>query len=215
MKSFFRSSLLSVVLFVGIFGCSGGEINDRDPSLLSKEAEEDISNDHYQLALDKLRIVKNKFPYSKHAIDAQLRIADVYFLQELYGEAALTYETFRDLHPKHERVAYAMFRIGKSHFLDAPSNIARDLTAATKALNAYKDFVRRFPDSTDTPEANKDIAETRKILAEKELYIANFYFREDQHEAARARLKKIVDNYSDTEPAREAQAKLTKLEAKK
>ena len=62
--------------------------------------------------IDKLKIIKNKYPYSKYALDASLRLADVYFLQESYTEAALAYESFRDLHPKHEKVPYAMFRIG-------------------------------------------------------------------------------------------------------
>ena len=133
-------------------GCSSAGITENDPAALYKDAEEDIKSDRYQLALDKLKNIKNKFPYSKYAIDAQLRIADVYFMQELYPEAASNYETFRDLHPKHERVSYAMFRIAKSYYNDMPSNVARDLTSAQKAVDAYNEFLRRFPDA---PEARK------------------------------------------------------------
>ena len=44
-------------------GCSGKEINESDPASVYNDAEEDIENDRFQLALDKLRKVKNKFPY--------------------------------------------------------------------------------------------------------------------------------------------------------
>ena len=60
-----------------------------------------------------MKTIKNKFPYSNYATEAQLKIADVYYMQESYGEAAVAYEAFRDLHPKHEKVPYAMFRIGE------------------------------------------------------------------------------------------------------
>jgi outer membrane protein assembly factor BamD len=80
------------------------------------------------------------------------------------------------LHPKHPKVAYAMFRIGLSYFNDLPSTVARDLTDASKAQDAFNEFLRRFPTDPNAADARKDLADCRKELAEKELYIANFYF---------------------------------------
>jgi outer membrane protein assembly factor BamD len=203
--------LFSGLLAMGLVGsgCSGREVDENDPASLYSDAEEEISNDHYQIALDKLRIVKNKFPYSKFSIDAQLKIADVYFLQESWAEAAIAYETFRDLHPKHERVAYAMFRIGKSHFNDIPSPTARDLTPGQKAIDAYSEYLRRFPADPNVAEAKSDLDGIRKVMAEKELYIGNFYYRRDFYESARPRFEKILALYPDSEAAKEAKEKLT------
>ena len=195
-----------------MIGCSGKTVNEDDPAILYNDAEEDIKSDHYQMALDKLRTVKNKHPYSKQAIDAQLRIGDVYFLQESFAEAAAAYEAFKDLHPKHERVAYAMFRMSLSYFNDIPSNLARDLTPAKKALEAFDDFMKRFPTAPEAVEATKDIAETRKILADKELYIADFYYKRDDYMAAKARYLKILDMYPDSPAATKSKEKLVKLE---
>ena len=183
--------------YLALAGCASEVTQDRDPAEVMKEAEEEIGADHYQLALDKLRLVRNKFPYSKHAVTAQLRIADVYYLQESYTEAALTYETFKDLHPKHEKVPYAMYRIGMSYFNDVPS-VERDLTPAFKAQEAFNEFLRRFPDAPEAVEGRKKVAETRKLLAEKEYYIAEFYRRWDQPNSARRRYQKILDQYGDT-----------------
>lgn len=207
LSVFFFSILLSV-------SCSTTQVDENDPLSLLKDAEEEIASDHYQIAIDKLKVIKNKFPYSKQAVTAHLRIADVYFLQESFGEAGAVYESFRDLHPKHEKTAYAMFRIGKSNYNDIPSPVARDLTPAYKAIEAYGDFLRRFPTATEAPEAKSDIAAARKILSEKELYIGDFYFKGKNYDSAKPRYKKILDLYSDTQAAEAAKKKLSEIEQK-
>jgi outer membrane protein assembly factor BamD len=194
--------------------CTTSQVNEGDPATLFKEAEEDIDSSHYQIAIDKLRYIKNKFPYSKYATDAQLRIADVYFLQDSFAEAAVTYEAFRELHPKHEKTAYAMFRAGKAYYKDLPGTVARDLTTAKKALDAYNDFLRRYPTTGEANEARTDVVEIRKLLADKELYVADFYFKRDFYDSAKPRYKKIIELYPESEAAKVAAEKLTQIEAK-
>jgi outer membrane protein assembly factor BamD len=196
-----------------LVSCGGKGIDESDPESLFKDAQEDIKTDHYQVALEKLKVVKNKFPYSKYSVEAQLRIADVYFLQEAYADAAAAYEGFRDLHPKHESAPYAMHRIGKSYFNDIPSPLSRDLTSAQKAVDAYNDFLRRYPQAPEAEEARKELNQARTALADKELYIANFYYKRDHHDSARARFQKVISLYPETEAAKEAQLKLAKLPA--
>ena len=206
--------LICTLLSTSFLGCSGKPIDESDPGALFKEAEDDLKNDHYQIALEKFRSIKNKFPYSKYSTDSQLRLADVYFMQESFGEAAIAYETFRDLHPKHEKVAYAMFRIGKSYFKDLPNTVARDLTPGHKALDSYGDFLKRFPTAAEADEARKDVADIRKTLAEKELYIADFYLRREMYDSAKNRYSKILSLYPETEPAKSAQTKIALIEKK-
>jgi outer membrane protein assembly factor BamD len=210
------SSWLALVLIamlqLGHFGCGGKPIEEGDPGDLFKEAEEDINSDHYQLAVDKLKVIKNKYPYSKYALDASLRLADVYFLQESYVEAALAYESFRDLHPKHPKAAYAMFRIGLSYYNDLPSTIARDLADAKKAEDAFNDFIHHFPSDPNVAEAKKDLAEARGQMADKELYIGDFYFKRHFYDSAKGRYEKIVEIYPEAHAADTAREKLAKIE---
>jgi outer membrane protein assembly factor BamD len=212
-KTGFVLFLLAFLLVGAISGCSTTSIDENDPAALIKDAQEDIQSDHYQLAIDKLRSIKNKFPYSKYAIDAQLLIADVYFMQDSFADAAASYESFRDLHPRHEKASYALFRVGKSYFKDSPSTIARDLTSAKKALDAYNDFLRFYPTSEEVAEAKTDIATLRQMLAEKELYIGDFYFKRDFFESAKPRYKKVIELFPETEAARTAEAKLKRIES--
>jgi outer membrane protein assembly factor BamD len=209
MKNLVASMLLLTLL--GGFGCSTTPVDENDPKSLMKDAEEEISSDHYQIAVEKLKVIKNKFPYSKQATEAHLRIADVYFLQDSFAEAAAVYESFRDLHPKHEKTAYAMFRLAKSYFNDIPSPISRDLTPATRAMDAYLDFTRRYPLAPENEEAKKDIAEIRNLLAEKEVYVADFYFKRGFYDSAKPRYKKVLELYPETRVAKQAEEQLAEI----
>jgi len=207
------TTLVATWTGVVLSGCSSEQINESDPASLFKEAEEDIKSDHFLIALERLRNIKNKFPYSNFAVDAQLRIADVYFLQESFAEAAASYESFKDLHPKHEKAPYAAFKAAKSYLNDSPGTVARDLTSTHKALAAYENFLRRYPFSSEAEEAKKDIQTIKETLAEKELTIGDFYFKRDFFISAKHRYEKVLKLYPETQAAKAAQVKLNQMES--
>src|SRR4051812_3807487 len=59
--------------------------------------------------------IKSRFPYSKYAVLAELRLADAEFGAEQYLECIDSYRLFIKFHPTHEMVAngYSSFRIGE------------------------------------------------------------------------------------------------------
>lgn len=210
----FARSLLFLLFIATLTACAGKSVDQNEPAALFKEAEEDIKSSHYQIALDKLRTIRNQYPYSSYAIDAQLRIADIYFLEESYPEAAANYESFQELHPKHEKAAYAMFRIGKSYLNDAPTTLARDLSSAQRAVDAYTDFLRRFPKDPHSTEAKSDMGSLRELLAGKEVYIGDFYAKGAHYASAAERYKKAIAHFPDTHAAEVAKTKLADAEEK-
>jgi outer membrane protein assembly factor BamD len=195
-------------------GCAGQPIDENDPTALMADAEADIESSHYQIAADKLRMIKNRFPYSKQAVEAQIRIADVFFLQESFAEAALAYETFRDLHPVHEKAAYAMSRAALSYYRDIPSTVARDMAAARKSLEAYEAFIARYPAAPEITEAKSRVAEIRDLLARKELYVGDFYVKRSFFRSAKGRFEKVLALYGETRAADEARTKLALCETR-
>jgi outer membrane protein assembly factor BamD len=221
MNSTLRSlfaPVLSVLLLCStgfiLGGCSSGEIDENDPTILMKEANEDIESSRYMIALEKLQKLKNEHPYSKEATEAALRIADVYFMQDNFAEAAATYEAFKDLHPKHPRFEYAAYRIGLAYYSDIPSVHARDLTSAFKAEEGFNDYLFKFPNGEFSKDAREKLADARKTLAEKEMYIGNFYFKRKMWEAAKGRFTKVVNQYSESPYLEEAKTKLVDIESK-
>lgn len=198
----------SLVLYSG---CSSKKVNESDPKEMFEDAEADVKNDRYLLALDKLRVVKSKFAYTSYGALAQLKIADVYFLQESYPEAASAFETFIELYPKHEKASYALYKAGESQFLDIPSNIARDLKSAESAILTLDLYSKKYP----TGEYLQKALEMRQLaydrLAEKELSIAEFYIKRKKPDSARLRLNKILDQFNRSSSAEKAKELLKSL----
>ncbi len=208
------TSIVTGIMIGGFSGCSSAEIDENNPTILLKDAEDDIESDRYILALEKLQKIKNQHPYSKEAVEAALRIGDVYFLQENYAEAAATYEAFRDLHPKHPKLAYAAYRVGLAFFNDMPENHARDLTAGLKAEEAFREYLTQFSTDENAVSAREKLTETRRRLSEKEMYIGNFYFKREKWESAKGRYLKVVSLYTDTPFAEDAKKRLKEIEEK-
>ncbi len=214
LKSQTWKSGIAVLFLTLLFSCSTAEVNPDDPASLAKDAEAYIDSNRYVIALERLQELKNRHPYSSQAIEAHLRIADVYFLQENFPEAAATYEAFRDLHPKHPKVAYAMYRAALSYYNDIPGNHARDLTPAFKAQDSFNEFLRQFPSNEFTADAKEKLVESRNAIADKEIYIGDFYYRRDEWESAKSRYLKVVNFYNDTQSLKHAEDRVKSIEEK-
>ncbi len=174
-----------------------------------KTAEEDfkIASDHYQdkswpEAQKAFERVRMKYPYSKYAALSELRIADLKFEQDKFIEAAEAYRQFVKMHPTHEDVDYAAFRIGLSSWKDAPSqfflfppDFEKDQAQVRGAVTAFQDFLKNYPSSKHAPEGQKLLAEARGKLAEHEWYVAAFYRKRDRWPAVAVRLEGLVRDY--------------------
>jgi outer membrane protein assembly factor BamD len=185
-------------------GCAGKAINENDPKEMYEDADADVKSDRFLLALDKLRVIKSKFSYSSYGALAQLRIGDVYYLQESFPEAASAYETFVELYPKHERAPYALFRAGEAFYNDIPSTIARDLKSAENAISAFSQYLRRHPGGEFAAAASDLKKRAYNKLAEKEMEIAEFYLRRKKPFSAKLRLEKILNLYGESDLAKKA-----------
>lgn len=202
-------ALLSVI----VSGCAGKKLNENDPKEVFEDALEDVQDARYLMALDKLKIIKSKFSYSTYGALAQLKIGEVYFLQESYPEAAAAYETFVELYPRHEQAPFALFRSGESYFMDIPSNISRDLRSAESAVSTLGQYLRRYPQGEFAERALELKKKGYNTLAEKEMEIAQFYLRRKKPGSARPRLEKILKLYGESEAAAQASILLEKTEA--
>ena len=175
--------------------CSHTEVNKESPDALFAEAEEAFTDERYLIAIEKYRDLKNRFPYSSRAVDSELRIADAYFEQENFLEAESAYEIFKELHPAHSKIDYVQYRIALSYFNEIPSNSARDLSAAHKAIEEFQELEQAYPNSSYAPKAKENIIEARKRLAEHEVYVADFYFRRRHFLSASYRYAALLQEF--------------------
>jgi outer membrane protein assembly factor BamD len=190
--------LISLSLLALFTACSSYKPKGRtEAEILFKEAQELMEAERYILATEKLNAIKTQHPYSFYATPAELMQADVLYLQESYVEAAAAYLLFRDFHPRHEKIAYVIFRIAESFYKQIPSTIDRDLEPALEAIKYYEEVVSKYPDSSYKKKAEKKISRAKSMLRQKDQYIADFYFKTENYAPARYWYLDILDHHQD------------------
>ena len=199
-RSILHVLLVTLVAFSLFHGGASEETTGKTHAeVLYKDAQELVADKHYLQAIEYLNQLRSQHPYSYYATHAELLLADIYYMQENYIEAAAAYTLFRDLHPKHEKNAYVLFRIAESHYMQKPSSIDRDLDSCYNAIKYYAELLQLYPKSEYTRDAMTKINESKKMIEERERYIAGFYFKTKEYAAARYRCKDTIINFDGKE----------------
>lgn len=181
-----------------IAACSSDKPKGRtEAEVLYKEAQELVEAERYILATEKLNQIKTQHPYSFYATPAELMQADVLFMQENFVEAAAAYLLFRDFHPRHEKIPFVVFRIAESYYKQIPDTIDRDLEPAIESIKYYEEVVSKYGDSSYKKNAEKRIKRAKRMLREKDQYIADFYYKTDEYSAARYWYLDMLENHQD------------------
>jgi len=164
----------------------------------------ELKDEDYAEAQKYFQFVKQKYPFSKYAVLAELALADSHFERGNYNEAIDSYKTFARLHPTHDKVedGYVAFRIGESYFKDMPDEIfllppayEKDQSAVVDALRELGDFGRKYPDSQYLKKALELRRQVLQRLVDHEVYVARFYLGADHPNAAALRLEGALRRY--------------------
>lgn len=162
--------------------------------------------------------VRTKYPFSKYAPLAELRLADIKVSQDRLLEAAEAYASFVKMHPSHEEADYAAFREAESLFKDAPTDFLLFPPAHERELKSLRDAAvklealpRRWPQSKHREAAEKLLAQARAQLAEHEWYAAEFYAKRGRWAGAAGRYEALVKTYPGSK--REVEALLRMADA--
>lgn len=129
--------------------------------------------------------------------DASLGIADAYFLKKEYLVAAESYQMFIKTNPNHPKLDYAYYRMGLSYFKADPKTIDRDHQYLNRAIEAFTNFSKFFPDSAYAQMAQDYAQKARYKAAAKEFYIGRFYFRFKQYLSAVERFENVISLYAN------------------
>lgn len=187
--------LFSAVLFTGCASTPDANVK-RDAAELYGLAVEAYLSGKLEESEKHFKSILEDYPLSRYATDAQLLMGDVSYAAERYEDAASYYTSFVALHPSHPRASYAQFQKGMSHFKDVLS-LDRDQTSTRKALFAFEDLLGAYPGSAYVPKAKELISFLKNRLAEREFYIARFYFKNKNYKGALGRLRDILAQYPE------------------
>ncbi len=190
--------LLGLWAAAALAGCWGrGAREDLSARELFKLAQRAVEKYRYEEAQELIDRIRDEFPFSPFAAEAELLEADMAYKKGAYEEAAAAYRSFEELHPTHPKVPYAMYRRGLAYLeLSRPPD--RDQTPTRQALEAFQKLLHAYPDSEYAGEARRHVRELRRRLAEHEMYVARYYVRKKKYRAALGRLQTLVTEYPDS-----------------
>ena len=171
--------------------------SDPTAEALFNEGVKYLKNKRYALAIDRFERVKTEFPFAPQVIPAELKIAEAYYLDEEYPQAAAAFKDFQALHPTNENIPFVIYHLGLVHF-EQFTSIDRDQKMTEIAKGHFETFVRNYPSSPYAGKAREKLAQCLEYLAEHEFDIASFYLRQKKYPAARDRFEEIVRRYPDT-----------------
>jgi len=215
IKASSKHKLAALLLVVFLLqGCAWFSSKKEEPPAeeLAKQGLEFYNTGSYYKARDTFKIIKERFPFSRFSLLAELKAADCEYYLENFPEAGELYKEFEKNHPSNEAVPYVVFQIGRSHYAQIGS-VDRDTTQAGEAIKDLGRLVRTFPKSSYVTEANVLAGRARTFLAGHELYVAEFYFRTKRYLGAKGRAEFLLANYADTPKAAAAKELLSKIAA--
>ena len=196
-----------IILFTG---CSKKEdaYVERTVGDLYGEAMDHMGENKFKKAVKSFDEVERQHPYSPWAAKAMLMSAYANFQLREYDKAIGSLESFIQLHPGHEDIAYAYYMIALNYY-DRISPIDHDQLMTQKAEKALGELMRRYPDTPYAKDARLKMALVRDHLAGKNLDVGRYYLKTDAPLAAVPRFRKVVDQYHDTGAIEEALYRLT------
>ena len=119
---------------------------------------------------------------------ARLGLAEAYFRDEDYEEAANAYKQYLDLHPLSPNSDYVQFRLGMCYYkLMLPPD--RDQEYTEMAIKAFEKIGEVYPASPYLPRAMLLLQECRNRLAKHDIVVGKYYYKTKQYHAALFRFR--------------------------
>jgi outer membrane protein assembly factor BamD len=187
--------IVIIVSCMLIFSCATKPVKkSENPGDLYVEGVNLMKVKKYDKAIDKFSEVRENFPFDPMALIATVKLGDTYFESKDYDKALSIYEDFFKAHPEDENIPYVLLRIGECYEKLALS-IDRDQVYTLKAIERYTYLANRYPSSNYVATAEASLKRLNQKLADRELYVGEFYYRSSQYNAAITRLEYLLKKY--------------------
>ena len=200
-------SILGIfMLLLLVSSCSSNE-EMPDERLVEKElydqAQTRLKNGSFSTAILSLEALESRFPFGRYAEQAQAELIYAYYMNSQFEASQSAAERFINLHPRHSHTGYAFYMKGLAAFTDDSglfsryfqSDLAkREVVMAQTSFGELSEFISRYPDSKYVPHSNQRMIYLRNLLAEHEIYVADFYMKRGAYLAAMGRAKYVIEN---------------------
>ncbi|NLP09608.1 outer membrane protein assembly factor BamD [bacterium] len=167
-------------------------------------ADEYFAKKRYLDARDQYRILTLSYSGSRLADKAQFYLAECHFYTKEYILSASEYERLIKMYPNSEYVDDAKYKLGYSYFKMSPK-YSLDQEYTLKAIREFQEFLEEYRTSDLVPVVEKQLAECRNKLAQKQYSSAEIYYKMKYWDAAIIYFNLVLDQYFDSQYAPKAQ----------
>ena len=164
---------------------------------LYQMGESDLNRRAYEQARASFRRIVERHPTSSYAPRARFLMGESYYREAEFDKAIKEFEAFLAFFPRHQIADLVQFRLAMSYY-DQMKPVEQDQGITAKAIEAFKKLVKEYPDSRYAGDALSKIDVCRGRLAQKELWVAAYYFDQGTPVAARQRLETLLKEYPRT-----------------
>ena len=193
-----RVLVMSLLLVAA--GCSAmmpGPTPILPPEELYKTGETELGNRRYEEARLNFRKIVERHPNSSYAPKARFYIGEAYYREAEFDKAVKEFEGFLAFFPRHEIADLVQYRLAMSYY-DQMKPVEQDQALTQRAIDQFKKLVKEYPQSRYATDGLAKIDKCRERLAQKEVWVANYYFTQGNPSAARQRLELVLKDYSRT-----------------
>lgn len=194
------STVIFYLLIIGALASCKNEALIRPGDTLPeayKKAMTLYQGENYGDAAEAFETVINLGRGTDYGQEAQYYLAESYMNNSRYLLAASEYERYYTLFPRSERRPEVQFKEAYCYYKLSP-RYKLDQTYTRRAIEKFRLFNNRFPESDKVEEAGTYIEEMRSKLAKKHYYSADLYMRTDQYQAAIIYYDLTIDNFPET-----------------
>ncbi len=202
----FQPGLLALGAALLLSGCSlfGGRPDTLPPAgKLYADGERELERGRYEAARDDFRKIVERHPDSTVVAQARFLVGEAYYREKEYDKAIKEFEGFMALYPGHAIADLVQYRLARSYYDNMPT-IERDQAVTGKAMAEFQKLIKQYPESRYAPDAIVKIEACRLRLAQKELWVADYYVRRENWQAALQRYEVILKDYARTAAAPQA-----------
>ncbi|MEA1912228.1 MAG: outer membrane protein assembly factor BamD [candidate division WOR-3 bacterium] len=179
-------------LLIALISCT----HNTKPTLLSAEEEYQRAYNYfkkgdYKKSIDLFKFFFNRHPGSQWVDDAQFYYSESYYQIHDYTTALQEFQFLINNFPSSKWSEKALLR--KTQCLEEFSpRVQRDQELTKQCLEAYEEFIARYPYSKWIEEARKGRDRIQEKLNQKHLEIGEIYMKMGKNEAAKIYLKEVV-----------------------
>jgi outer membrane protein assembly factor BamD len=193
-----RTALAVTLLLVG--GC--GWLRPAPIPILPAEelyatGESQLEKRTYEDARLSFKKIVERHPNSSHAPRARFLMGEAFYREAEFAKAIKEFETFLAFYPRHQIADLVQYRLAMGYY-DQVKPVEQDQGLTQKAMDQFKKLVKDYPESRYATDALAKIDVCRGRIAQKELWVATYYFNQGNPSAARQRLELILKDYPRT-----------------